>query len=301
MQLKNVILLIEEYNEGEDREAAIRHIEDLGLNCKTDIEDIKALDIMESFVYTDSRELADLVKKEGFGFALYYNDKSRYSIFSDSLYSVEAISSLSDKVMNRMLLRYLNIPWVIFETKRCIVREIKEDDVAALYRIFRDSPEIEDEDLKFDESLYEDPLREEAYIRDYIKYQYRFFEYGIWLVIDKDTKEIIGRAGLSSREGYEDLELGYVIAPHERNKGYGYEVIKGVMDYAFSYMKLKSLNAFVRPENKKSIRLLERSGLKYEKEADIDGAKYLIFRIDSDDQRRNIKEKMEEVSYSLRI
>ncbi len=277
MLLKNIGLLIEEYNMDESADLVSEHLLKYGLKVFLSFEDIKNLNTLETFVFTDKRDSADMIKGAGFGFATYYNVNSRKEIFNDALYNVDSICSLSDMQINRMLLRFLNIPWVILETERCIVREIKEDDVDTLYKIFnRESGEEGDRDS--DNSLYDDPLKEEAYTRDYIKYQYRFFEYGIWMIVDKDSRQIIGRAGLCNREGYEDVELGYVIAPKYRNSGYAYEVCTGILDYARDYMKLNNINAFVREDNLKSINLLNKLGFFYYKDVIIDKLIYRMYK-----------------------
>ncbi|MCR4740158.1 MAG: GNAT family N-acetyltransferase [Lachnospiraceae bacterium] len=269
MLLDTIFLLIEKYNPGEDRESCIKGLTDQGLKVFVSREDLAGKDVRNTFVFTDSRETADEVKKEGFGFASYYSENSREEMFSDCLYNVDCIGMLSAMQINRMLLRFLGIPWVILETDRCLVREIKEDDVETLYRIFdrkqsdASLPASKDE---ADDGLYDDPLREEAYTRDYIKYQYRFFEYGIWIVVDKGTKRIIGRAGLSNREGFDDIELGYAIAPPYRRQGYAKEVCEGIIRYAADYMKLERLNAFAGTDNAASIGLLEKLGFEYVKD-----------------------------------
>ncbi|MCR4740403.1 MAG: GNAT family N-acetyltransferase, partial [Lachnospiraceae bacterium] len=193
------------------------------------------------------------------------NAANRDEMFNDCLYNVDSICLLSKQQINRMLLRFLGIPWVILETDRCSVREIKEGDVETLYRVFCRTPcgKTAPEEDEYEDGLYADPLREEAYTRDYIRYQYRFFEYGIWVVVDKETKHIIGRAGLSNREGYDDLELGYAIAPGYRGKGYAFEVCEGIIGYARDYMKLERLNAFAGPDNTASKGLLKKIGFEY--------------------------------------
>ncbi len=35
---------------------------------------------------------------------------------------------------------------------------------------------------------------------------YYFYNYGVWTICDKTTGQVIGRAGFSNREGYEEYE-----------------------------------------------------------------------------------------------
>lgn len=61
------------------------------------------------------------------------------------------------------------------------------------------------------EGLYE--YEEELeYQKAYIENMYRFYGYGMWLVFEKKTGTLIGRAGVEHREELNgDMELGYAI------------------------------------------------------------------------------------------
>ena len=74
---------------------------------------------------------------------------------------------------------------------------------------------------------------EKEFQRAYIAHMYRYFGYGMWLVFEKQTGQIIGRAGLEHREYNEvvELELGYLIGKKYQGKGYASEAISAVIDY----------------------------------------------------------------------
>ncbi len=55
-------------------------------------------------------------------------------------------------------------------------------------------------------------------------------------------------------------EVGYRLHPAQHGKGLMNEALKTVLDYGFNVMKLHSVEANTNPENKESIRLLERNG-----------------------------------------
>ena len=94
----------------------------------------------------------------------------------------------------RIYQRQKGIPWTILTTERCLVREFAMEDLAALEELYA-WPGITD---------YTEPLepheQEAAYQRDYIRYAYGIFGYGFWLVLDKKTGELIGRAGIETNE-----------------------------------------------------------------------------------------------------
>ena len=71
----------------------------------------------------------------------------------------------------------------------------------------------------------------------YIRYQYKFYQYGIWALVEKKSQNLIGKAGLTTLgdewEGYpEGLEMGYHIFAPYRGLGYGQESCRWILSYA---------------------------------------------------------------------
>jgi RimJ/RimL family protein N-acetyltransferase len=78
----------------------------------------------------------------------------------------------------------------------------------------------------------------------------------------KETGEIVGEAVLkitnaADRQG----ELGFGIAPRFWKQGYGTEVTVATLDAAFSHLKLHRLSGQCAPENKGSIRVMQKVGM----------------------------------------
>lgn len=81
-------------------------------------------------------------------------------------------------------------------------------------------------------------------------------------VTRKDTGEIVGEAVLkitnpAERQG----ELGFGIAPRFWKQGYGTEVAGAILDAGFSQLKLHRLSGQCSPENKGSIRVMQKVGM----------------------------------------
>ncbi|MCR4787542.1 MAG: GNAT family N-acetyltransferase [Lachnospiraceae bacterium] len=149
--------------------------------------------------------------------------------------------------------RLNNIPWTILETERLTVRETVVSDVPRFYEIYGDPSTTE-----FIEDLFEDPEEEIEYTKNYIERIYGFYGYGIWTVIKKDDGKIIGRAGVTDREGFDIPEIGFVIAPEYRRCGYAFEVCSAILDYAKNELGFSEIQALVKPENIVSIDLLKK-------------------------------------------
>ena len=89
-----------------------------------------------------------------------------------------------------------------------------------------------------------------------------------WAISVKNDNKLIGTICIWNIERDESkAEIGYVLDPAHSGKGYMNEALATVIEYGFRQMKLKSLDAVLPPENKKSIVLLERNGFTYMAEA----------------------------------
>ncbi len=274
--IRNLGLFIKDYNDDENISKVRTHVEELGLIAFTDLSSfLRDHTAADSYAFTDDRCAADQLKAAGFGFAVYDHEPSIADVFPDALYIIDQITALNLKQIDRMLLRYLRLPWTIAKTKRCVIREITEDDVEALYRIYSESPFP----FQYTEGLFVDPEDELAYTRDYIDHQYRFMEYGIWIVTDRQTGEVIGRAGISNREGYEDAELGYGFALSYRHKGYATEVCREILHYAKCELGMERLNAFTIRKNTDSVNLLKRLGFHFVTTAPLGNVMHDLYQI----------------------
>lgn len=63
---------------------------------------------------------------------------------------------------------------------------------------------------------------------------------------------------------YNTSTIGYKFDPFFHGQGYAFEAVQSVIPYGFEYLGLHRLLAVVMPENKPSIKLLEKSGFKKE-------------------------------------
>ena len=166
--------------------------------------------------------------------------------------------------------RFAGIPWDILETERCFLRETETADVDAFYRIYSE-PSI----TAYMENLYPERAREIAYTQGYIKNVYELYGHGVWTVCLKETGEVIGRAGLSFREGYEDPELGFVIGVPWQGRGIATEVCRAVLDFGVNELEFSRVIAFVEPGNEVSRHLLRKLGFEEGAETMLCGRKHL--------------------------
>jgi len=168
-----------------------------------------------------------------------------------------------------------SVPKVIAETPRLILREMVPGDFAALHALFS-CPEV----MRF--SLA-GPLTEEQTRERLAKDQQSYAEhgYGKWAVVLKETGEMIGICGVSltSVDGPPAPELGYRLIKSMWGKGYAVEAGRAALAYCWQDLKLPELVAFVEPANGGSIKVLEKLGFVYQREAPWHGRTVKVFRV----------------------
>ena len=93
-------------------------------------------------------------------------------------------------------------------------------------------------------------------------------EPGTWfqfVIIENQSQKIIGDLGVHffDTEG-KQAELGITLNKDFQNKGYATESVKRVVDYLFKDLGKHRIITSIDPENKSSIRLVERIGFRKE-------------------------------------
>lgn len=204
------------------------------------------------------------------------HEHNRTEDFSRAEYAIENIEEIQYQSLELAYLRLTGQPWMITTTKRCIIRESVLEDVDSFYEIYKE-PSI----TEYMEGLYTDRDAEIAYLRDYIKNVYGFYGYGMWTVLEKAGGQVIGRAGLSLREGCDIPELGFVIGVPWQRQGYAYEVCQAVLAYGREELDFTRFQALIMEGNEKSRALCEKLGFVYYENVILDGIAYQRMLLES--------------------
>lgn len=101
-----------------------------------------------------------------------------------------------------------------------------------------------------------------------------------WAVIRKEDDTVLGKCGLSWIPDNSDIEISYILDEPYWGMGYATEISKAVLDYALESLNLKRIVAMAYPQNSPSIKVIEKIGMKYEKEAEYWGIKFLFYSIE---------------------
>lgn len=232
---------------------------------------------------TDSAGEAKRLRDAGEAVLVYFHDGNKEEDLSEFVFGVEDPEHLEDEYTERVYRRLKGLPWNILETERCLIRETTPEDVEDFFRIYSD-PAI----TKFMEGLYPDREQEKEYIREYIKKIYTFYEFGVWTIVEKSSGAVIGRAGYSYREGYDEPELGFIIGVPWQRKGYGEEACRGILDYGVDRLGFREINALAETENEASLKLCDKLGFQAVKELRMGERDYFLLKYFSETQLSNL-------------
>lgn len=177
--------------------------------------------------------------------------------FGDARYALEEPEETEPEYLERVYRRCHNLPWEILVTKRCWLRETVEADVDSFWQMYQDV-----EITRYTQRLYPTLEAEREYVREYRRLVYAFYEFGVWTVLDRQSGAVVGRAGLSVREGYDLPELGFVIHQEWQGRGIAGEVCREILQYARESLGFEQIQALVHEENAVSLHLCRKLGFR---------------------------------------
>jgi len=147
----------------------------------------------------------------------------------------------------------------IIETERLILRTWKKADAEPYFRINQEPRVIE---------CLRGPLTMEQ-VNDFIQAvnrQWDKYAYTLWAAELKATAEFMGFIGLNytAWEAHftPAVEVGWRLGSQYWGKGYATEGAKASLDYSFKKGRLEEIVSFTVPANVRSIRVMEKIGLK---------------------------------------
>lgn len=148
---------------------------------------------------------------------------------------------------------------VILETDRLLLREFVEDDAESFFKL-NTYPEV----VRFvpDKPLLNVEQARQTLI-DHPIADYRRYGFGRGACILKSTGEQIGFAGLKYLDELGEVDVAYRLLPAHWGQGLATEVALASVRYGFADLGLKRIIGLVMPKNIASVRVLEKTGLRY--------------------------------------
>jgi RimJ/RimL family protein N-acetyltransferase len=149
----------------------------------------------------------------------------------------------------------------VLETERLILRELVPDDAPFMLELLNDPAYI----LNIADRGVRDVEGARRYLEERWRASYAEHGFGLWVVVHRETGACTGLCGLVRRAGLDDVDIGYAFLPAFRGRGFALESALGVKAHARDVVGLTRLVAIVTPGNARSIQVLERLGMRFER------------------------------------
>lgn len=155
----------------------------------------------------------------------------------------------------------------VLETERLILRRLTLEDAAFLLELMNEPAFIR---FVADRGL-RTPADAAKFLSERILPSYEQFGFGFYRVELRESGEPIGICGFVKRETLEHPDVGFAILQRFWGKGYASEAAVAVMHYGRTVLGLTEIAGVTAPDNRISIRLLEKLGLKYQRTIHLPG------------------------------
>jgi RimJ/RimL family protein N-acetyltransferase len=149
----------------------------------------------------------------------------------------------------------------VIETERLALRQLTADDAEFIFGLVNEPSWLE---YIGDRGVHTiDDAR--GYILNGPVTSYAQNGFGLYLTVLKDGGAPIGICGLLKRDTLEDPDIGFALLPRYWSQGYAIEAATAVMSHARTALGLKRIVAITAANNTRSIALLGKLGLRFER------------------------------------
>lgn len=168
----------------------------------------------------------------------------------------------------------------ILETERLRVRELNNEDSPFILELLN-TPGwlrfIGDRNVRTIEHAL-------SYLENGPFKSYRENGFGLYMVETKQGKTPAGICGILKRDTLDHPDIGFAFLPQHSGFGYAKEVAKATLNYAGEVLSIPRLLAITKPDNRRSIGLLESIGFSFVETLQLKNETdhLLLYRIDFD-------------------
>lgn len=167
---------------------------------------------------------------------------------------------------------------MILESDRLYLRQLNHDDLPNLMELYQD-PEV----MRY--IMDGKPLTDEAKIKyelaNRIKYYEQFPGFGVWPACISTNHEFIGWFALKYLDQSDEVEVGYRLLRKHWGFGFATEMTRELINYGFNKLALNNIVGVAHPDNRPSLKVLEKAGLRYRKRAEFYGCEVVYYSIES--------------------
>jgi RimJ/RimL family protein N-acetyltransferase len=151
----------------------------------------------------------------------------------------------------------MNVPEL--QTERLVMRGFRDEDLDALAEISA-NPEVT--------KWVGDPKglsREETWRRiAYFVGHWELRGFGQWALLERESGQLVGRAGLLQPEGWPGLEVGWLVGRAFWGRGYAPEAGRAAIDWARDALGADHIISLIEDDNERSARVAEKLGMTVE-------------------------------------
>ncbi len=105
--------------------------------------------------------------------------------------------------------------------------------------------------------------------------------FGRWATIYKVNRQLIGHCGLEYLADLNEVEVNYLLARQYWRQGLATEAALTLIRYGLQTLQLKRLVAIAKPENLASLRVMEKTGMQYDKNIQLYGFEWAFYTINN--------------------
>lgn len=162
----------------------------------------------------------------------------------------------------------------IIETKRLGFRIFQQSDIDYLAELNSDA-----EVRKFFPDGVQTREQTEARMRDYSAY-YQDKGLPCFVMFEHNTGEFVGRCGFGLIETGE-VEVGYLLHKRFWGQGLASEALAALLEWAKHHIDVNYIIAFAPVEHLASLRVMQKCGMKYDKDAMAKGVMCKFYRTEN--------------------
>lgn len=211
----------------------------------------------ECLVIEDSKNGCMAAKAAGITCMAYYNPDSGKQDLSTATMIVEGYEEIDAPFVEKVYCHSHHLPAMVCETDRLLIREMQKEDLPRLIEICQ-----QETSKDACEGIAKPLTAELEGFEAYRTYMYELCDMGYWSVLDKNSGEIIGRAGVEPKfwdNSKTVVELGYIIDEKFRGKGFAYEACRAILNVAYQRGAIY-LYCRIKQDNRPSKNLAKKLG-----------------------------------------
>ena len=104
--------------------------------------------------------------------------------------------------------------------------------------------------------------------------------FGHWALEERDSGELVGRAGLYLPPDWPEVEVGWTVARPHWGKGYAPEAARAACEWGRRELALDHVISLIHPSNARSIRVAQKLGEQPEGRLNVRGFDLLVYGAD---------------------